>query len=451
MQQNLKINLKIKRWSRNKPGVLALMLLFLVLCLISPTRHGYARNTNKSLTSDQLIQSMLDQVSLDKVTNYTGDLSGAREVSIGNQPYTISTRHALSGEPAAKAGQFLYEFYENLGLPVNSQTFSYKGQLLSNIVAEKPGSVFPERILLITSHYDDLPTEGPAPGADDNASGTTAVMLAAEILSQYEFGCTLRFVNFGAEEYGMIGSEAYARQSYCSGEEIRGVINLDMIAWNSPGSQPGMDLHALSSVAGSDELAATYQEVVADFNLDLAPEQPALITTRSDHASFWKYGYPAILASEDWQDFNPNYHSPGDTLDNLGDMQYYVSMVKAGIGTLARAGCLVTEGWGFVSGQVVDSLNQVPILGATVQLTNPEWGYTWTTRSDENGFFEISALGGLHNLKADLIGYAQQNAEVFITPDETQIKMVELMPVEETAIFLPFSVNSKPADQIVCP
>jgi hypothetical protein len=212
-----------------------------------------------------------------------------------------------------------------------------------------------------------------------------------------------------------------------------------------------MDLHALSSVAGSDELATILQEVVADFNLSLEPERPATITTRSDHASFWKYGYPAILASEDWQDFNPNYHSPNDTLNSLGDLQYFVSMVKAGVGTLARAGCLVDEGWGVVSGQVVDSFTQVPLEGATIQLTNPEWGYTWTTQSNENGFFEYSALGGLHLLKADRLGYARHNTEVFITPQEAQIKIVELVPAEETALFLPFSVNSKPADQSVCP
>jgi hypothetical protein len=441
----------MKRWSRNIRGVLALILLFLVLCLTSPTRPGYASYPIEPLSADQIIQSMLDQVSQDKVNNYTGDLSGAWEVSIGNQPYTLSTRHALSGEPATKAAQYLHEFYEKQGLQVKSHPFSYREHLLSNIVAEKPGSVFPERILLITSHFDDLPTEGPAPGADDNASGTTAVMLAAEILGQYDFGCTLRFVNFGAEEYGLIGSEAYARQSYCASEDIRGVINLDMIAWNSPGSEPGMDLHALSSVTGSDELATTFQKVVKDFNLDLTPDQPATITTRSDHASFWKYGFPAILASEDWQDFNPNYHSPGDTLDSLGNMQYYVSMVKAAIGTMARAGCLVDEGWGFVSGQVIDSLTQIPVEGATVQLTNPEWGYTWTTWSDENGYFEFSALGGLHYLKADLIGYAQQNAEVLITRGEAQVRMIELMPVEETAVFMPFSVMSEPVDQIVCP
>jgi hypothetical protein len=100
---------------------------------------------------------------------------------------------------------------------------------------------------------------------------------------------------------------------------------------------------------------------------------------------------------------------------------------------------------------VIDSLTQIPVEGATVQLTNPEWGYTWTTWSDENGYFEFSALGGLHYLKADLIGYAQQNAEVLITRGEAQVRMIELMPVEETAVFMPFSVMSEPVDQIVCP
>jgi hypothetical protein len=435
----------------NRLHSLVLLLALMILCLLPPTSQGYAHATAWKSSAGQMVQSMLDQVNTADVRTLTGNLSGAWEVLIGDQPYTIETRHALSGTPAAKAAQYLFEFYEGLGLDVEDDQFTFKNRVLSNIVAEKEGSVFPERIFMITSHYDDLPASGPAPGADDNASGTIAVMMAAEILSQYDFGCTLRFINFGAEEFGMIGSQDYARQAYCAGEDIRGVINTDMIAWNSPGSSNGMDLHALPAVAGSDELAVLFQEVVSDYSLDLIPELSETITTRSDHASFWKYGYPAILVSEDWEDFNTNYHTAGDDLDSLQDFEYYASMIKASLGTLAHAGCLVDTGWGSVSGKVVDSQTRIPISDVPVQLNNPEWGYSWSTRSDENGDYQFSALAGWHKLSVDDFGYARQEAKIQILQNETRVKDFELEAVEEQALFLPLAANINNTPPADCP
>ena len=120
-----------------------LLLVFIVLGLAAPAQHGIASPRTEGVS---LIKSMLDQVSLELVEQYTGDLSGAWEVTINGSPYTIETRHALSGEPAAKAALYLYQFYQDLGLPVQFDYFSFNDQTLSNIVSEKEGSVFPERI-----------------------------------------------------------------------------------------------------------------------------------------------------------------------------------------------------------------------------------------------------------------------------------------------------------------
>ena len=427
----------------NRLHSIVLLMLLLFLCLVSPTKQGQAQEISAYVSLDQLVQDMLNQVDPDRIYTYTGDISGAWEVTIAGQPYTISTRHALSGEPVEKAAQYLFEFYENLGLQVEYQPFSFQGQTLSNVVAQKEGSVFPERVFLITSHYDDVPVDGPAPGADDNASGTVGVMIAAEILSKYDFGCTLRFVNFGAEEYGMIGSQEYAYQAYCDEEDIQGVLNLDMIAWNSPGSATGMELHSLSSIQGSDEIATTFQNVVTDYSLDLIPALADPITTQSDHSSFWKYNYPAILVSEDWTDRNPNYHSINDDLESLEDLNYYTSMVKASIGTLAHMGCLVEAGWGQISGQVVDAKTNMPLPGATLQLHNQEWGYTWTTQSDENGSYQFSAPSGPHILSADDIGYAYQEVDAFFLQNQTQVKDFEIEAAEEITLFIPLFANTK--------
>jgi Zn-dependent M28 family amino/carboxypeptidase len=256
----------------------------------------------------------------------------------------------------------LYEFYQGLDLPTSYDPFDFFGRTLFNVVAEKRGILYPERIYLITGHYDNAPGGDLAPGADDNASGTVAVMLAAEILSRYDFDCTLRFVSFAGEEQGLEGSEAYVEQIHAAGEDVRGVLNLDMIAWNEPGSQPTMDLHAEEGLPGTIPLAELFLQVVDAYDLNLEPEIIPNGTNLSDHASFWTYDYPAILAIEDFSDFNPYYHSIHDKLENLDDRAYFVDMVKASLATMAHMGCLVDQ-VGDSAGQVIDQRDEQPVQG----------------------------------------------------------------------------------------
>ena len=436
---------------RNPKVYLILIFVFLVLCALPPSgmRRAHAESTDAAYKL--LVQEMLDQVDPGSVQNLIAELSGAQQVIIAGQPYTIETRAALSGEPAALAAQYLFQFYEDLGLQVEYKPFSFMENTLNNIIAQKNGSIFPERIFLITSHYDDVPVTGPAPGADDNASGTAGVMLAAKILNQYDFGCTLRFVNFGAEEYGLIGSKDYAQKAYCSGEDIQGVINLDMIAWNTPGSSPNMDLHALSSIPGSNQLAITFQDVVSEYNLDLIPELADPVTTRSDHASFWRYEVPAILVSEDWEDFNPHYHTSDDDLESLQDIDYFTSMIKASLGTLAQEGCLVEGGWGTISGQVVDSQTLQPVPGTSVWLNNPGWDFTQFTRSDSNGNYQFTALAGWNTLTVDGFGYTRSELDVLILKNQDLEQSIQVETLSESAIYLPLSANIRHAPLPGCP
>jgi hypothetical protein len=431
---------------------LVVMVVILAICLLTPSTLGLASPSQSETSYNPLIQSMLDQVDQAVVYTQVGNLSGEWPVTIDNQPFTLNTRHALSGEPNQKATQYLNQYYQSLGLDTAYQSFTFQGLQLSNVVAQKTGTVFPERIFMITSHFDDVPVTPPAPGADDNASGTVGVMLAASILNQYEFGCTLRFVNFNAEEYGMIGSKDYVQQSYCAGEDIRGVLNLDMVAWNSPQSAPEMDLHALSTIPESSAIANLFQEVVTAYGLQITPSLAEPIITGSDHFSFWRLGYPSILVTEDMDDFNPNYHSADDRLDTLQDFDYFTEMIKASLGTLAEMGCLVENGWGTVNGIVSDQINHLPIANASVSLANPEWGYTFTTRTDQNGSYQISGLQGMHTLSVDGNGYAAATYPgVMITHDKSLILDLELEPIYESIIYLPLSANLRNTPLPGCP
>ncbi len=74
------------------------------------------------------------------------------------------------------------------------------------------------------------------------------MLIAADIATQYQWGCTLRFALWTGEEYGLLGASAYAQRAFNRGENIVGVLNLDMIGYNTIGSNPDIELHANSSI-----------------------------------------------------------------------------------------------------------------------------------------------------------------------------------------------------------
>ncbi|MBM4466087.1 MAG: M28 family peptidase [Chloroflexi bacterium] len=293
---------------------------------------------------DPLIAEMIAQVNSATVYLYDGNLSGENQVTIGGQPYTIRTRYSKSGTPIKKATQFVYEHFQNLGLEVEYHYYNWSGYDWRNVVATKPGLTDPDDIYIVCAHVDSRSETHQtsltnAPGADDNASGVTAVMIAADILSQYDFDYTVRFVTFTGEEQGLIGSYYYAQNAYYEGDNILGVLNLDMIAYDSD-DEPIIELHA-STRAGSIAIANLFADVVNTYDIDLVPEIiTAGATDRSDHASFWDYGYSAILGIEDFDDFTPYYHKITDQLGTL-NIPYFTEFVKASVGTIATMSSII--------------------------------------------------------------------------------------------------------------
>jgi PKD repeat protein len=210
-----------------------------------------------------------------------------------------------------------------------------------NVFAEKTGTTYPDEIILITAHLDCMPSSGRAPGADDNASGSVGVMVAAEILKAFNFERTIRFVFFTGEEQGLLGSKAYAQKVSDDGDNIVAVYNMDMIAWDDIGL-PVLRLHTRTpsnpGYAGDKAIADMFVDVVNIYSLDadLSPVIDADGISASDHSSFWSKGYSAILAIEDDEDdFNDYYHTVNDSLDKL-NLAYFTNYVKASLGTVAH-------------------------------------------------------------------------------------------------------------------
>lgn len=369
-----------------------------------PTRDDGAAEVTMpaAVTPDPLVQLMIDQVDSSTVYSYTGDLSGEWPVVVGGAPYTIATRHTYSGEPLQKATQFTGEHLESLGLDVEYHTWN--ASYPPNVIGVLTGTLNPNDVFIICAHLDDMPPGPLAPGADDNASGSVAVLVAADILTQYQWGCTLRFALWTGEEQGLLGSAAYALRASHHGENIVGVLNLDMIGYNTIGSSPDIDLHADSDTPGTLELAQLFADVVETYDLDLIPQIVPNGTGASDHASFWEHGYAAILGIEDFGDFNPYYHTTNDLLANM-DMDYYTDFVKASVGTLAHmSDCLIPSGTGYLDGYVTAASGGTPIVSATVAM-NDEAGHTFFATTAASGYYTRTLLTGTYTVTAAAYNY----------------------------------------------
>jgi len=290
---------------------------------------------------DPMVATIIAQVQSATVSDYIAQLSGVKAASVGGSSYTIATRHTNSGTPIAKATQFVYERLAALGLTVSYHDWSAGGYSNRNVIGERTGTVSPSEIVLVTAHLDDMPSGSTAPGADDNASGSAGVWIAADILSRYSFKRTLRFIFFTGEEQGLYGSSRYAAAAAGRGDNIVGVVNLDMVAWDSLNG-PTLRLHTRSSSnpgsTADTAIANAFVSVVSNYGL--GDTLASLITpdgeSGSDHASFWNRGYPGVLAIEDdLSDFNPNYHKAADVASAL-NLTYGTNFIKAAVGLAAE-------------------------------------------------------------------------------------------------------------------
>lgn len=308
-----------------------------------------ASQTNSGFQAAPVIAGMISQVQTTDLYSLTAELTGEWPALVGGEPYTISTRFTGSITPVQKATQYAYEWMAGMGLAVDYHPWSASGYSNRNVVAVMTGTVRPDEIVMAVAHLDSMSPEDSrmtlAPGADDNASGSAAVLTMARIFSQYSFSRTVRLALFTGEEQGLLGSSVYAAEARARGDNIVAVVNMDMIAWNSPETTPTLDIHIrqTNSAGYTDDLtlASVFTNVVTTYGLSdaLIPTIHPTGLWASDHSVFWQQGYPAMLLIEDYQwpkrDFNPYYHTVSDTLQHL-DMDYFTAFVKAALGTVAH-------------------------------------------------------------------------------------------------------------------
>jgi hypothetical protein len=357
------------------------------------------------VTPDPIIQGMIDQVTETQVYTYDRQLAGELPVWVDGSWYTIPSRYTYSGTPIQKATSFVGQHMSDLGLGV--EYYQWNNATNPDVIGEIPGQTNPDNIFIIGAHIDDV--QG-APGADDNASGSVATLLAADILSQYNWGCTLRFAFWTGEEQGLYGSGAYAQQAYQNGENILGYLNLDMIAWNTLGSNPDITLAYSTSLPPTQQLAQLFADVIPAYNINLIPSYSPNLWG-SDHNSFWDYGFTSILAIEDdvHGDFNPYYHSSQDTPAHT-DPVYFTNFIKASIATYAHmSGCLIPPENGSLDGHVTSVSDGSPIAGATVTAENDQ-GDTFPYTTDLSGYYTLTLPADTYTITVSADGYLDISA-----------------------------------------
>lgn len=230
-----------------------------------------------------------------------------------------------------------------------------------NFSVEIRGTTKPEEVLLVSAHFDAVPD---SPGADDDGTGTAALLELARVLKGRSPARTIRLVFFNLEEAGLIGSSAYVGQhkklwkpekgaegapETPAKERIIGMISAEMLGYFSdePNSQKspigkiegvfdpptvgdsivivGMARDQAFSRGLQDAMSAAAPELKVT-TVDFLPV-PIPDMMRSDHRPFVMAGLPGVMLTDTANFRNPHYHQPTDTIDTL-DLTRFTLVVR---------------------------------------------------------------------------------------------------------------------------
>jgi hypothetical protein len=253
------------------------------------------------ITRDTTIQQMVDMVDYDTIINNVRQLQN------------FQTRYSTT-DSALACASWLMDLFISYGYD-SVYLDSFLIEYAPNVVAIKWGMVHdPGSYVVGCGHFDctsEMPTVF-APGADDNASGTAAVIEMARVLSGYLFEYTVCLIAFCGEEQGLLGSEHFAQQAYVNNDTIIGVVNLDMFAYSTPDRDTFTIINDTTYI-NNLWLANTFS-ACADTYTTLKKRVWTGRRPYSDHASFCLYGFHAMQGRENVYVPNPYYHTTGDSI-----------------------------------------------------------------------------------------------------------------------------------------
>jgi hypothetical protein len=279
-----------------------------------------------------------------------------------------------------KAAQYINQEFQDMGLNTRYQNWRswgnnyyhhfYNGQ---NIEGTLPGTITTDNSdIIFNAHYDSV---AKGPGANDDGSGTVAVLAAAYALSHFDFKRTVKFVTFSGEEIGLAGSRAYAKEAYEQNESILVEINADMIGHNE-----GNRTMRVTATEDAGWVADIFQTINKDYTIGFTVNRGAINRvghkmTGSDYSPFIAYGWESVCCWEG--DHDPNFHSPRDNISNV-NLSYLVNTTRIIAGTLAY---------------LADLTETLP----QVRITSPRIGFLYNSgmRMHEIGEFKTMVINDI--------------------------------------------------------
>ena len=235
-----------------------------------------------------------------------------------------------------KAAEFIEQSLKDAGYEVRRQEITVYGKVVWNIDAQCTGNALPHEIIVVGAHYDTVPG---SPGANDNGSAVVANLALARAFAGKMCRRTVRFAFFVNEEmpYYMtdgMGSLRDAQRCRDNGENVVGMISLETIGcyFDEPLTQryPIALLRHLYpttgnfvAVVGNLRSRRLVHRVIGGLRRAQFPSEgmaaPQWLKDifRSDHAAFWRCGYPALMITDTANFRYPHYHTSEDTIDKI--------------------------------------------------------------------------------------------------------------------------------------
>jgi hypothetical protein len=392
--------------------------------------------------SAQTELDLINAVSLDSLSQTLQEFTGEVATNVGGNSVTILNREQSNND---LAGDYLVEKFNAMNnLTVTDQPFNTNGR---NIIATQLGKTNPNDIYIICAHYDSVADYC----ADDNASGTATVLEVARILSTQCMDNTLVYALWDEEEIGLRGANFYASQANNNGDNILGVLNIDMMGYDGDDDDDfDIDVRPIAnSIEMKDDLVALL--ATYNFNLNVNVVNPG--TTASDHARFWDQGYSAVLVGESWDndDQTPYYHSSSDRFSTL-DLPYFHELAKLIMSYMVTKGSLVsvdnsltvspstlTSNMDNASYQWVDCSTNLPIPSEVNQSFSPTTSGSYAVEVTVGSCTELSACVDFTSLVTDTFKLNTIN----IYPNPTSSLLTIEHSLNDDLIFELFSIEGK--------
>lgn len=254
-------------------------------------------NTNILATKTKNVETLVDR---ERINSYIKALTGKLPV-VGTS--VIPERGTVEGREMTRA--YLTKTLSDLGYKVEQHNYRKNGtNIVTKLMAETPTDEY----ILLGAHMDSVRNAG----ADDNASGSVAVLEAATVLQKLQGRkVNIIFAWFDEEEIGLVGSTYLAADFKKQGMKLLAAHTIDMMGYDGDGD-------STVELAKPDGVLWDYYNMVnKTHNLNLKFDRTN--TGQSDHVSFHNKGFNSICVSEEWTsgDTTPNYHKRSDTYETI--------------------------------------------------------------------------------------------------------------------------------------